>query len=619
MMPAPPLASGARFAPGPLAMPLGILAILAMMIIPLPVLLLDIFFIGNILLSLLVLMVAVNSQRPLDFSSFPNLLLVATVLRLSLNIASTRIVLSDGHTGSAAAGHVIEAFGDFVIAGNFIVGFLVFVILVIINMVVVTKGAGRVSEVSARFTLDAMPGKQMAIDADLNAGLLTPEEAKARRAEVAAEADFYGSMDGASKFVKGDAVAGILILAINIIGGMLIGTMQHGLSLGEAAETYVLLSIGDGLVAQIPALMLSIATAIIVTRSAAAADMGGLIASQVNQRSAWMPVAGVLAVLGLVPGMPNGMLMLAAAFAGWMAWRTGPRGAKATPAGKAEPAGAATAGPARPSAPADAITAEEVMDHAPLSLQIGYGLIPLAGDGGGVLVSRITAMRREISRSLGFVVPGVRIRDDLALGPNQYRIRIGQTIVGEDQVYPDRKLAIPGAGSTRRLKGIAVKDPSFGLDAVWIQPHQQVEAEVDDHMIVEPESVIATHLGQVLLKNAADLLGQDEVQGLLDSLSRAAPTLVQAVVPKLVPLHVLTAVLRALLADRVPVADMRRILEGMALLSARPLAPQDMAEALRPSLMPLLLQQICPVNQALPLVTLDPDLEQLLLRARRPA
>ena len=624
MMPAPPLAGRARLAPGPLAMPLGILAILAMMIIPLPALLLDIFFIGNILLSLLVLMVAVNSQRPLDFSSFPNLLLVATVLRLSLNIASTRVVLSAGHTGSGAAGRVIQAFGDFVIAGNFIVGFLVFVILVIINMVVLTKGAGRVSEVSARFTLDAMPGKQMAIDADLNAGLLNPEDAKARRAEVAAEADFYGSMDGASKFVKGDALAGILILAINIVGGMLIGTMQHGLSLAEAAQTYVLLSIGDGLVAQIPSLMLSIATAIIVTRSAAAADMGGLIASQINLRSAWMPVAGVMAVLGLVPGMPNGMLMLAAAVAAWMAWRTGPADkgrARAAAAGKTDPSGPAPAGAAGPApSPApDAITAEEVMDHAPLSLQIGYGLIPLAGEGGGVLVPRITAMRREISRSLGFVVPGVRIRDDLALGPNQYRIRIGQTIVGEDQVYPDRKLAIPGARSTRRLKGIAVKDPSFGLDAVWIQPHQQVEAEVDDHMIVEPESVIATHLGQVLLKNAADLLGQDEVQGLLDSLSRAAPTLVQAVVPKLVPLHVLTAVLRALLADRVPVADMRRILEGVALLSARPMAPQDMAEALRPSLMPLLLQQICPVNETLPLITLDPDLEQLLLRARRPA
>ncbi|MDP2085673.1 MAG: flagellar biosynthesis protein FlhA [Gemmobacter sp.] len=624
--PAPGTAGRARLSAGPLAMPIGILAVLAMMIVPLPVTLLDTFFIGNILISLLVLMVAVNTQRPLDFSSFPNLLLVATVLRLSLNIASTRIVLSEGHRGEGAAGMVIQAFGDFVSGGNFVVGFLVFVILVIINMVVLTKGAGRVSEVSARFTLDAMPGKQMAIDADMNAGLLSADDAKTRRAEVAAEADFYGSMDGASKFVKGDAVAGILILAVNIIGGILIGTMQHGLTLGEASETYVRLSIGDGLVAQIPALLLSIATAVIVTRSTAAADMGGLIASQVNLRSAWAPVAGVLAVLGIVPGMPNAMLMLAAGFAGMMAWRAGgasprrdagPGDAPPSAPGARGPAGSGAAQPGI----GDAITAEEVMDHAPLSLQIGYGLIPLAGDGegGGVLVSRITAMRRDISRALGFVVPGVRIRDDLSLAPNEYRIRIGQTIVGEDVVYPDRKLAIPGGNSIRKLKGIEAKDPSFGLDAVWIQPHQQVEAEVDDHMIVEPESVIATHLGQILGKNAADLLGPDEVQGLLDSLAQAAPTLVQSVVPKLVPLHVLTAVLRALLADRVPVSDMRRILEGVALMSARPMAPQDMAEALRPALMPLLLQQICPLGRPLPLITLDPDLEQLLLRTRRPA
>ena len=614
---------------GTLALPVGILCMLAMMIVPLPVALLDIFFVGNILLSLLVLMVAINSQRPLDFSSFPSLLLIGTVLRLALNVASTRVVLGEGHTGHGAAGQVIQAFGDFVIAGNFVVGFLVFAILVIINLVVLTKGAGRVSEVSARFTLDAMPGKQMAIDADLNAGLMTPDEAKARRIEVAAEADFYGSMDGASKFVKGDAVAGILILAINVIGGVLIGTLQHGLTLNEAASTYVLLAIGDGLVAQIPALLLSIATAIIVTRAAAASNMGALIGKQVNMPDAWMPVAGVLLTLGLVPGMPNLILLTAAAIAGGFGWSSrrkldGEAAAAAGAKGGAAPAakgggaapGKASAGGA---ASQDAITPEEVSDHAPLSLQIGYGLIPLAGDGGGVLVPRITAIRREISRAMGFVVPGVRIRDDLTLGPNQYRIRIGQTIMGEDVVYPDRKLAIPGAGSTRKLKGVNVKDPSFGLDAVWILPHQQVEAEADDHMVIEPEAVIATHLGQVLQKHAGDLIGPDEVQALLDTLAKAAPTLVQSVVPKLVPLHVVTSVLRCLLNERVPISDMRKILEGLALVSGRTQNPQDMAEALRPALVPLLLQQLVPVTAPLPLITLEPDLEQMLMRARRPA
>ena len=614
---------------GTLALPVGILCMLAMMIVPLPVALLDIFFVGNILLSLLVLMVAINSQRPLDFSSFPSLLLIGTVLRLALNVASTRVVLGEGHTGHGAAGQVIQAFGDFVIAGNFVVGFLVFAILVIINLVVLTKGAGRVSEVSARFTLDAMPGKQMAIDADLNAGLMTPDEAKARRIEVAAEADFYGSMDGASKFVKGDAVAGILILAINVIGGVLIGTLQHGLTLNEAASTYVLLAIGDGLVAQIPALLLSIATAIIVTRAAAASNMGALIGKQVNMPDAWMPVAGVLLTLGLVPGMPNLILLTAAAIAGGFGWSSrrkvdGEAAAAAGAKGGAAPAakgggaapGKASAGGA---ASQEAITPEEVSDHAPLSLQIGYGLIPLAGDGGGVLVPRITAIRREISRAMGFVVPGVRIRDDLTLGPNQYRIRIGQTIMGEDVVYPDRKLAIPGAGSTRKLKGVNVKDPSFGLDAVWILPHQQVEAEADDHMVIEPEAVIATHLGQVLQKHAGDLIGPDEVQALLDTLAKAAPTLVQSVVPKLVPLHVVTSVLRCLLNERVPISDMRKILEGLALVSGRTQNPQDMAEALRPALVPLLLQQLVPVTAPLPLITLEPDLEQMLMRARRPA
>ncbi|MBQ0751490.1 MAG: flagellar biosynthesis protein FlhA [Roseovarius sp.] len=610
-------------------LPVGILAVVAMMVLPLPLMLLDIFFVFNILLSLLVLMVALYSYRPLDFSSFPSVLLIATVFRLALNVASTRIVLTSGHEGSGAAGKVIEAFGNFVIAGNFAVGLVVFVILVIINLMVITKGAGRVSEVSARFTLDAMPGKQMAIDADLNAGILTPEQARARRAEVGEEADFYGAMDGASKFVKGDAIAGILILAANILGGIVIGTAQHGLSLGQAAETYVLLSIGDGLVAQIPSLLLSIATAVIVTRVASAKDMTGHIGSQIGMHRAWLPVAAVMAIMGLIPGMPNLLFIVAALASGGVAWATrnqlapGETAAPAAPgqpprrAALPAPSGASNGQPgARPDT-SGAITAEDVTDYAPITIQIGFGLIPLIEEGaGGALVSRITGIRREVSTAMGFVIPGVRIRDDMGLPANAYRIRIRQAIVAEDAAYPDRKLALPGGGTTRKLRGIEVKDPSFGMDAVWIQPHQQTEAEADDYVVVEPASVVATHLSQMLYAHAADLLGADDVQGLLDNLERSAPTLVESVVPKLVPLHVLTAVLRALLRERMPIADLPRILEDLAGMSARISEPQDMAEALRPALAPQLLQQIAPLKESLHLITLAPDLEDLLTRSQ---
>ena len=624
-----PQSGGLRGQLGGLAMPTGILAILAMMILPLPAALLDVFFVSNILLSLLVLMVAVHSQRPLDFSSFPSLLLIATTLRLALNVASTRVVLAEGHNGPGAAGAVIEAFASFVVGGNFIVGLLVFVILVIINMVVIAKGAGRVSEVSARFTLDAMPGKQMAIDADLNAGLMSPEEAKARRAEVAAEADFYGSMDGASKFVKGDAIAGLIILAINVVGGIIIGTTQHGLSVAVAGETYVRLSVGDGLVAQVPGLLLSLAAAIIVTRSSSSSDMGGLISKQVNIATAWAPAAAVLFMLGLVPGMPNLIFLLASALAAIAAVTAQRRAKQVKAQPSARPAGAPSsdgfAGSSAPDSDREdastaAITAEEVTDMAPLSLQIGYGLISLAsGQDGGTLVSRITAIRRELSRALGIVVPGVRIRDDLSLPPNTYRIRIGQTIVAEDMVQADRKLAIPGHGSTRKLAGIAVKDPSFGLDAVWIMPHQRAEAEADDHTVVDPEAVVATHMGQVLQRHAGDLLGPDDVQALLTALAQAAPTLVETVVPKLVPLHMLTAVMRQLLADHLPVADLRRILEGLAQMADRNMPVAAQAESLRPALVPLLLQQMGSISATLKLVTFSPELEQLLMRCKRPS
>jgi flagellar biosynthesis protein FlhA len=589
-------------------MPLGILALVAMMVLPLPVFLLDTFFVTNILVSLLILMVAMHTQRPLDFSSFPSLLLIATILRLGLNVASTRIVLSEGHNGADAAGKVIEAFGEFVISGNYAVGIFVFIILIIINLVVVTKGAGRVSEVSARFTLDAMPGKQMAIDADLNAGILSNEEAKARREEIAEEADFYGAMDGASKFVKGDAIASILILVINIVGGLIIGLAQHDLAVEVAAQNYVLLSIGDGLVAQIPSLLLAISTAIIVTRVSATHDMAENIGKQVSLSRAWIPVAAVLLLIGFIPGMPNFMFLAAALVAGGAGYWSYTREQE-----EAEAADLPDAEEEDEAAP-DQIDLSEVADNSPISIQLGYGLIDMVEeDGSGALTTRITGIRRQVSRALGFVIPSVRIRDDLTIDANNYRIRVGQTIVGEDKIYSDRKLAIPGDDARVRIEGIDVKDPSFGMDAIWIPAQNEAEAESNGYVVVNPESVLATHLSQLLHKYAGQLIGQDDVQSLLDNLAESAPSLVESVVPKLVPLHILTSVLRILLEERVPISDLRGILETMPSLVARNLSPIDTAEALRPGLAPLLIQQIAPLNQPLPVMTLDSDLEHMLI------
>jgi flagellar biosynthesis protein FlhA len=549
-----------------------------------------------------------HTQRPLDFSSFPSLLLIATILRLGLNVASTRIVLSEGHNGADAAGKVIEAFGEFVISGNYAVGIFVFIILIIINLVVVTKGAGRVSEVSARFTLDAMPGKQMAIDADLNAGILTNEEAKARREEIAEEADFYGAMDGASKFVKGDAIASILILVINIVGGLIIGLAQHDLAVEVAAQNYVLLSIGDGLVAQIPSLLLAISTAIIVTRVSATHDMAENIGKQVSLSRAWIPVAAVLLLIGFIPGMPNFMFLAAALVAGGAGYWSYTREQE-----EAEAADLPDAEEEDEAAP-DQIDLSEVADNSPISIQLGYGLIDMVEeDGSGALTTRITGIRRQVSRALGFVIPSVRIRDDLTIDANNYRIRVGQTIVGEDKIYSDRKLAIPGDDARVRIEGIDVKDPSFGMDAIWIPAQNEAEAESNGYVVVNPESVLATHLSQLLHKYAGQLIGQDDVQSLLDNLAESAPSLVESVVPKLVPLHILTSVLRILLEERVPISDLRGILETMPSLVARNLSPIDTAEALRPGLAPLLIQQIAPLNQSLPVMTLDSDLEHMLI------
>ena len=608
------LTADMKSAMGGSVLPIGILILVAMMVLPLPVFLLDTFFVVNIVLSLLILMVALHTHRPLDFSSFPNLILIATVLRLALNVASTRIVLSEGHTGSDAAGQVIKAFGDFVVAGNYAVGIFVFVILVIINLVVITKGAGRVSEVSARFTLDAMPGKQMAIDADLNAGILTPEEATARRQEIGNEADFYGSMDGASKFVKGDAVAGLLILAINILGGLIIGIAQHDMAVGDAAQAYILLSIGDGLVAQIPSLLLSIATAIIVTRVSSTQDMAQHIGGQVNLSRAWVPTAVVMFIIGLVPGMPNQLFIAFAGMAAAAAYFA--RQSEAQQVIDEQLEELSDAQDEEPEA--DSVLLSDITDYSAISMQLGYGLIGLVDEEqSGPLVSRVTGIRREVSRGLGFVVPGVRIRDDLSLEPNQYRIRIGQTIVGEDIIYPDRKLALPGDGTHIQLDGIEVKDPSFGIDAIWIRPEQQAEAEAHDYAVVEPDSVISTHLSQLLTKHAADLVGQDDVQTLLDRLSEISPNLVKSIVPKLIPLHMLTLVLRRLLSERIPISDFRRVLEGLSNIVGPNMGPNEMAEALRPALAPLLIQQVAPLGTVLPLMTLTPELEQLMLRTAR--
>ena len=595
-----------------LALPFGILMLVAMMVLPLPAFLLDLFFTVNILISLLILMVALHTFRPLDFSSFPSLLLVATVLRLALNVASTRIVLSSGHTGTEAAGKVIEAFGAFVIAGNFVVGIFVFAIIVIINLVVITKGAGRVSEVSARFTLDAMPGKQMAIDSDLNAGVLTAEEATMRREDVGREADFHGAMDGASKFVKGDAVAGILILAINVIGGLAIGTLQHDLSVGQAAQLYVLLSIGDGLVAQIPSLLLSIATAIIVTRVSSSQDMAQHIKGEISMSRAWFPVAGVLGLIGLVPGMPTmlftGMAVISGV-AGYVFRQTEMR--ENTDEIKQNKA------PEEPSDP-DSLTVDDVADLSAVTMLLSYPLLTMVdADDGRPLARRITSVRKQVSQALGFVLPGVRVRDDLALPANAYQIKVGQTVVAENKIYPDHKLAIQGANSRIKVVGMDVKDPSFGIEATWIKPERELEAEANDYVVIEPETVLATHLSQVLYKHASELIGQDDVQELLDNLTGVAPQLVQSVIPKLLPLHSLTAILRHVLRERIPISDLRLILELLSEMAARNLSIAETAEALRPNLVGLLIQQSTPLNEPLPVVTLESSLEHLLINSAK--
>ena len=586
-------------------LPLAILTLVLLMVVPIPPFLLDIFFTLNLGISLIVLMVAINTRKPLDFSAFPTVLLFATLLRLSLNVASTRVVLVGGHKGTDAAGHVIEAFGNFLIGGDYVVGIFVFAILMIINLVVITKGAGRVSEVAARFTLDAMPGKQMAIDADLNAGLLTADQARDRRAEVSTEADFHGSMDGASKFVKGDAVAGVLILFINIIGGLVLGTVQHGLSLSEAAKTYLLLAIGDGLVAQVPALLLSIAAAMIVTRVASEHDLAGQISRQFAGPAAWVPVAGILALLGMLPGMPHLVLLPAAAGAATAAW------ALSRPKLVPTPAPAITASPTT-------IDWDEVADNATVALDLGYGLIALVDEGRGApLMARITAIRRALSKSLGFVVPVVRVRDDIALSPQTYRILIDGVVVGEDSAWPDDVLALEAGPVDPEIPGRVVKDPAFGLDARWIDPAECDLATAAGYTVVDAATVIGTHLNTLLTAHASSLLGQDEVQKLLDTLATSAPQLVAGLVPKLLPLPTVTAVLQRLLEEGVPIRDLRRTIGALSAVASRSADAGELTELVRPALGGAIVQALAATRAPLLAITLAPELEELLAASVR--
>ncbi|MDQ8757176.1 flagellar biosynthesis protein FlhA [Sphingosinicella sp. LHD-64] len=589
-------------------LPFATLLLVMLMIVPMPAMMLDIGFVTNIMISLAVLMVALNVARPLDFSSFPTVLLFATLFRLALNVASTRVVLVDGHEGSHAAGYVIEAFGNFLIGGDYAVGLFVFMILMIINLVVITKGAGRVSEVSARFTLDAMPGKQMAIDADLNAGLLTPEEAKLRRQEVATEADFYGSMDGASKFVKGDAIAGVLILVVNIVGGLILGMLSHGLSMSEAASTYIVLAIGDALVAQVPALLLSIAAASIVTRVSSPLDLSGQITHQFGSAKAWVPVAAILLILGLLPGMPHFIILVAAAGAAAIAWKLHKAAqAKANAPVEAPPAPAPTT-----------IGWDEVSDDAALGLELGFALVGLVDERKGApLMARITGIRRQLSRELGFVIPMVRVRDDLALAPNTYRITVAGVVVAEDEIWPDELLALDSGDLLDRIDGRQVKDPTFGLDAVWIPPAQRAEAVVAGYTVVDPATVIATHLNQVIQSAAADLFGMDEAQKLIDALKETAPQLAANLTPQPLPLVSLAALCRALLIEGVPLKDFRRIAEAMADAAREETDPVQLVEAVRQRIGALIVQTIVPVKLPLPVVTLDASLEGLLAQAVR--
>ncbi|MHC6226623.1 flagellar biosynthesis protein FlhA [Pseudomonas sp. X10] len=603
---------------GNLGVPLLLLVMLAMMMLPVPPFLLDVFFTFNIALSIVVLLVCVYALRPLDFAAFPTILLVATLLRLALNVASTRVVMLHGHEGHQAAGKVIQAFGEVVIGGNYVVGAVVFSILMIINFVVVTKGAGRISEVSARFTLDAMPGKQMAIDADLNAGLIDQAQAKSRRAEVAQEAEFYGSMDGASKFVRGDAIAGLLILFINLIGGMLIGMLQHGMPFSEAGKVYALLTIGDGLVAQLPSLLLSTAAAIMVTRASGSEDMGKQINRQMFDSPKALAVsAGLMVVIGLVPGMPHIAFLslgLIAAGGAYLVWRKQQQ-VKVKAQEEAQREQDLLPSPQR-ALETKELGWDDVTPIDMIGLEVGYRLIPLVDrNQGGQLLARIKGVRKKLSQDLGFLMPTVHIRDNLDLAPSAYRLTLMGVILAEAEIYPDRELAINPGQVFGTLNGIAARDPAFGLEAVWIDVGQRSQAQSLGYTVVDASTVVATHLNQILYKHCHELIGHEEVQQLLQVLAKASPKLAEELVPGVISLSGLLKVLQALLAEQVPVRDIRSIAEAIANNAGKSQDTAALVAAVRVGLCRAIVQSIVGVESELPVITLEPRLEQILLNS----
>lgn len=592
-----------------LGTPSVMLMMLAMIILPLPAFALDILFTVSIALSIMVLMASIYAKRPLDFGVFPTVLLLATLLRLALNVASTRVVLINGHTGTGSAGRVIEAFGEFVVGGSYAVGLVLFAILVVINFVVVTKGATRVSEVTARFTLDAMPGKQMAIDADLNAGLISQDDALERRERVTRESDFYGAMDGASKFVRGDAVAGILILFINIIGGFAIGTLQHGLDASQAAQNYVLLTIGDGLVAQIPSMLLSTATAIIVTRVSGEQDMSAEVSRQLTSNPRILYVAaGMIGVMGVVPGMPNLVFLSIATLLAVIGYRRAaelekPQMFEANAVPEEQPENVE-------------LSWDDVSSLDSIGLEVGYRLIPLVDRSqGGDLLNRIKGVRKKMSQDMGFLVDTVHIRDNLDLGPNTYRITINGVVMGEAELIPDKELAINPGQIFGEVEGVPTKDPSFGLDALWIDSSNKEMAQTAGYTVVDSSTVIATHLSQILKNNAAKLVGQDDVQQLLERLKVNAPKLVENLIPGVMNLADVTRVIHNLLDEGVPIRDLKTIAETLSLQRTGEKTPDEMTVNVRIALGASIFQSIVGQSVEMPVMVLDPQLEQIMTNA----
>ncbi|MDR0529444.1 MAG: flagellar biosynthesis protein FlhA [Zoogloeaceae bacterium] len=601
----------ARVSPAQIGAPVLIIMILAMMVLPLPPFILDVLFTFNIALSVMILLVAIQVRKTLEFSVFPTVLLVTTLLRLSLNVASTRVVMIQGHTGGAAAGKVIEAFGQFLVGGNYTVGIIVFLILVIINFMVITKGAGRVAEVSARFTLDAMPGKQMAIDADLNAGLIGEDEARQRRSDIAREAEFFGSMDGASKFVRGDAIAGIIITLINIIGGLIIGVIQHDLAIDDAARTYTLLAIGDGLVAQIPSLVISIAAGMVVTRVSDEREVSLQFASQVfrNHQTVFI-TAAILGGMGVIPGMPNLVFLLLAGGLSYLGWNMMKKSGRA----------AARPAPPKPQASKSQESQEaswaDVMPLDVLGLEVGYRLIPLVDKTqDGELLRRIRGIRKKFAQDVGFLTASVHIRDNLELKPNAYRILLKGVEVGQGEVFPGQNLAINPGRVVGDLEGIKTQDPAFGLNAIWIETRLRDQAQAYGYTVVDASTVIATHLNQLLLTHAAKLLGRQEVQQLLEHLGQEMPKLLEDFVPKTLSLGALQKVLQNLLDEGVHIRDMRTIVETLADHATRTQSIDELTAQVRVALGRAIVQDIYPGTGEMQVMTLDPQLERLLLQS----